>query len=706
MFRLINALAIVAVVTQLAGCGGNGSETLPEEGGGPPATAKQVLNLTLTNPTTGAPVTSITSTSPARVTASVTNEKGVGIANVIVVFTSSDSRDTFAGSVAAILTGTDGTGSVLLTTSNVNGGASTLTASAKVGDVSLTASLNYAVSASTLGLGALSLPAAPISAYGTATVGVDVLNNGALYAQPMTVSFSSTCATLGKATITPSVTTVNGRATAKYQDNGCNNAAPGDLITATLVGGVTSSGNLAVNSPALGSIQFVAVETTPPVSPAMITLKGTGGAGMSETAKVRFRVVDSAGKPLGNAAVSFALNTSLGGLSLSNATSTSDPVTGEVSTYIQAGTVSTVVRVTATTGSLSTQSDQLVVSTGIPAQDSFSLSASVHNIEGWGFDGVESVITARLADHFHNPVPNGTAVYFTAEGGSIGPSCTTVDGVCSVKFRSQALRPDNGRVTVLATAIGEEAFIDKNGNGVVDAEAEMRDANDRKTDIGEAYLDYNENGRYDSTSEPYFVDFNSNGLYDGQTGALVVGGTTAGDGKYNGRLCQAGAEICSNQRSINVRGSEVIVLSTSVANIVINNGINPIQLPPCTIGFSPGPGPGAPVSIKVVITDQHGNAMPKGSKVSFETTNGKLTSEDFAIPDTTGCRTGFTGCPQLAGSATFGEYYLSMQSDGVFTAASGATPASCANATPSGVLTVRVETPSGMVTSQSVAVTD
>ena len=104
---------------------------------------------------------------------------------------------------------------------------------------------------------------------------------------------------------------------------------------------------------------------------------------------------------------------------------------GYVQTVVNSGTVATTVRVTATTqGSngavISSQSNVLVVSTGKPDQDSFSLSASVLNVEGWDYDGAKVTVTARLADAFNNPVPDGTAVVFTAEGGSIESSCQTI----------------------------------------------------------------------------------------------------------------------------------------------------------------------------------------------------------------------------------------------------------------------------------------
>jgi len=699
------------------------------------AAAAPTVSLSLTDTTAPfAARTSIASSSPALVTATVKNASGAAVANAIVTFTTSDVRDTFSGGANTALTDTNGVATVTLTTSNTAGGANTLTASSTVSGTAVTNTLNYAVGSSTITLSALTLPAAALSAYGTASVSVNVLNNDLPYTSPMTVRFTSACASTGKATLTTSVTTVNGTATASYLDNGCNNASPGDNITATLMNGVTATGNLAVNSPAIGSIQFVSVTTNPVTTPTMITLKGTGGVNRSETARVTFRVVDNAGNPF-STLVNFSLNTSLGGLTLSSASATSDPVTGNAVTNVIAGTMSTAVRVTATTGALSTQSDQLLISTGIPAQDSFSLSASTHNIEGWGYDGITTTLTARLADHFHNPVPDGTAVYFTSEGGSVIPSCTTVGGVCNVTLTSQALRPNSttngyGRLTVLARATGEEAFIDLNSNGTADSGTgsgtEMIDANNVSTDMGEAYVDYNENGIRDAATEPY-IDFNGSSGYDGTTLGGAVGSTTTGDAKYNGVLCMAGAAICSTQKSIDVRTSQVIVFSdswgapaTTLATIVPasapitapalpNGGVLNAGIPTTGIVLSscttvPGATQNTPSTVTVTVVDTNGNAMPAGTTVAFSTSNGSTPSPaSWTVPDTIGCRTGFAGCPASAASPTFGDIPVSLVSNAVYAVGP---PAICTNTSSAGTFTVTVTTPKGSITTYTMGITD
>jgi len=704
--------------TASAGSGASGSTSA-----GPSITLK------LTDTTAPFAVrTSISTSSPALLTATVTDSSGAPVPNTLVSFTAADPLyGVFAGGSNTALTDSSGVASLILTTPNTSGGASTVSASATVAGTTVQASLNFAVGGTTLSLSAITVaPAGALSAYGTASISVNVLSNNTPISTPMTVNFSSACVSSGKATLTPSVTTVNGTATASYLDNGCGNS---DSITATLAGGPTVYGNLTVLPPNVGSIQFVSVV------PAIIALKGTGGTGRSESATVTFRVLDTAGNPKGGVPVTFDLSSRQGGLSLGSDVITnnvitpgsvnSDPATGNAVTTVQSGNVSTAVLVTATApglngATLSSVSDTLIVSTGIASQDNFSLGASAHNIEGWNIDGTTTTLTVSAADHFHNPVPDGTAVAFTSDGGAVLPGCTTVGGKCTSVLTSQALRPSNGRVMVLARATGEEAFTDLNGDGVVNTLAEMVDTNGYSTDMGDAFVDINENGVRD-TNEPFF-DFNRNGYYTAPK-CLVENPPPAqpplcpalptpaqdpqedvshpSDGLYRGLLCDGDPLVCSTQKSIDVRASQVIVFSTSTANITINGGITPIALP--HVNACTTPLVATPKTFPVTVVDLHGNAMPAGTTVAFSTTNGIIDSAaSYTVPDTIGCRAGNDPngvayvCPAHAGSANFGDIPVTMHSDACLPSDQGS----------SGTLTVKVTSPSGIVTTSTADVTD
>jgi hypothetical protein len=143
-------------------------------------------------------------------------------------------------------------------------------------------------------------------------------------------------------------------------------------------------------------------------------------------------VTGESGYLLSQQKVSFSLNTQTGGLALSQLTGVTNSQ-GQDSTTVSAGNVPTSVRVTAkvktATGEIvSSQSDLLLVNTGLPDQNSFTLSASTLNPEANSISGQTVTFVTRLADTFNNPVLDGTSVSFSTEGGVIEASCITTNG--------------------------------------------------------------------------------------------------------------------------------------------------------------------------------------------------------------------------------------------------------------------------------------
>lgn len=708
--RSLTALMLAAMTVLLASCGASGTTTASTSStSGTTAGAPSIL-IALTDPTTGLTTTS----TPATAKATVVDANGAPVPNVVVTFTVADTTiATLTPSTGSALTNASGVATVTVNAaSSTAGGATTLSASAQVGTSTATGSIGFSINASApvagVTLTGLTFGVNPLAAYGTTSMTATVTPT----TTPVTVTFTSTCASANpaKATLSASVTSVNGVATGSYLDNGC---ASTDMITASVTGtSATTQASLVVNPPATGSLQFVSA------SPTTIFLQGTGG---TSTSTVSFKVLDSGGNPISGKVVTFGLSTTLGGITftpnVAAPTATSDS-SGLVSIIVNAGTMSTPVRVTASTpgatagSTLSTQSSQLTITTGIPDQDSFSLAASVTNIEGWTLDGMTSILTARLSDHFNNPVPDGTAVNFTSEGGSVVGSCTTVNGACTSTFTSMQPRPTNGRLTVLAFAVGEESFTDMNGNGLADP-GEMT-SNGQSTDMPEAFSDYNEDGLVQTSTttavnpitgavttttngipEPY-LDFDNSGSYTGP------------DGLYNGSLCNTAVtpNICSSTKSIDVRRSLVLTLSSSTPTFGLFDGSNTaataITLPSCDTTVVNNTMP--VTTYYVMVVDVNGNAMPTGTTINFATSNGTLLSQaNWTTLNTTGCSTHFPGCPASAGTAAFGYYPVQMQSDATYNSAS--TPA-CTNSKTSGVLTVTVKTPSGVSTVGTVTVND
>jgi hypothetical protein len=405
------------------------------------------ISLVLTDKN-GNEVDQISSISPGKITATVT---GVNKA-VIVSFTTDIGTIPIQSAIAASGTGYVATVDLLAENSL---GAGTVIAQLVSGE---SEQLIFSIGVSSLGMGnaidgatgfpngLIDVPAGTISAGATAGLSVSIWDvSNASPSTPATlfstetveVSFTSGCSSLVPATakIDSPVATIAGIAQSTYLAQGCEGD---DIVTATANAGGTvlsATGTVAISSPDAGSIEFVSA------TPESISLKGVGGI---ESSTVIFRVRDTNGNVVANKDVDFSLNTDVGGVDWSPKTAKTDS-NGLAQTVVNSGTVHTSVRVRAELNedsTIFTQSNLLVISTGIPDQDSFSLSANIFNPEAWNIDGTEVTITARLADAFNNPAPDGTAVAFTTEGGSIGDSCVTTNGVCSVIWTSQNVRPE------------------------------------------------------------------------------------------------------------------------------------------------------------------------------------------------------------------------------------------------------------------------
>lgn len=193
-----------------------------------------------------------------------------------------------------------------------------------------------------------------------------------------------------------------------------------------------------------------------------IVLAGAGGNGRSESATLRFRVVDKNNTPVKGAMVTFAVVPANDvTLNIPSAASDSD---GVVVTTVSSKSVATAVVIKATvtrtdSSSVTSQSDQLLVTTGVVTQAGFDLSATKYNLN-FGITGDSSEITVAIVDANGNPVADGVPVVFTANFGAVGTSsrggCTTINGRCTVTYTVQDPRPADGtraRVTA-STRIG------------------------------------------------------------------------------------------------------------------------------------------------------------------------------------------------------------------------------------------------------------
>ncbi|WP_051215807.1 hypothetical protein [Ferrimonas futtsuensis] len=544
-----------------------------------------------------------------------------------------------------------------------------------------------------------SLDSQTLPAGGSAIIRVETLNpDGSLAVdQPLELELGSQCAAAGLAVIDSPVTTVAGVGLATYLAQGCQGE---DRISVSAqTGGSTVVGQTQVQvaDAAIGSLQFVSVD------PGLLALKGSGGiqgVGIrSETALVSFRLRDQSGAPATQEKVCFELSTEVGGLTLSPRPLAQDLTDcpnvpegtsnlsrfavgysnseGLVSVTVGAGDVPTQVKVFAVwAGSdsgghpavVSNLSDALVVTTGLADDNSLSLSATLLNPEAWAFDGEQVLLTMMAADHFNNPVPDGTMVVFTTEGGAIDASCETgpkddrpnPNGACQAAWRSQNPRPFEsvtvscpdaslppclgatmadhvsgqgsiiaeprpGRASVMVRLIGEESFVDLNGNGVFDGTPESF------VDRTEAFRDDNEDGHYRSYSadglsvsgavpagavEEEFFDFDSDGQFDGV------------DGLYTGLLCHGDAAAqCvdtgqdSQQAQLMLWRNLTLVMSGSVPfgklrQVGSGGALQSVSQLDLVSNASQ--------SVLLFLSDENNNPLPYGTTITASTSNGEL----------------------------------------------------------------------------------
>jgi hypothetical protein len=651
---------IFAILFAVAACGGGGGGDdgfIPDSSSGSGSTF--FLSLVLLDPE-GNPTNTVTSAAPATLQVIVTknNKNGAAIADVVV------SAETDIGEVlpssGTALTNTDGVASFQIEVGDDDQGAGTITASAASDDGTFTASLPFQIGDSGLRLGYFDTdgdfieneigiqPDSTLAFQGRAQLTVAIVDeNGKTVNTAQDIRFSSGCLSAGQANLEPAspVTSVNGVVRTTYSATGCSGA---DQISASLVGASAQAiGDLSIASPEATGLSFESLV------PTTILLRGTGGGG-SQSSDVTFKVISSNGDPVAGIEVDFSLTTTVGGLSVSptSAFSASD---GTVGATVFAGKVATLVRVIATASAedgsnrqVSTVSDILTVSTGLPDQNAISLTVEGGFVieDGFTRDDVTRTLSISLADRFSNPVIDGTVATFSTEYGEIDRSCTTTDGNCSVEWRSRGTKspgleetrdavktiyssgyscpshngnrgacPDDlgytrgGRSTVLVIAVGEESFVDSNGNGIMD-----QDEQDQFDNLPEAFLDKNEDDAYTPAlqncitspttaqciagSEEIYNDLNSNGEYDLNDNPAV----------YNGLSCPPeGDGVWCSRELVNVRADKVLILSAAPEwDIVLARGSTVVD------GTTEG------VSYKAYIADLYNSRPPAGSIITVD----------------------------------------------------------------------------------------
>ncbi|MBI3189011.1 MAG: Ig-like domain-containing protein, partial [Ignavibacteriales bacterium] len=194
-----------------------------------------------------------------------------------------------------------------------------------------------------------------------------------------------------------------------------------------------------------------------------IQVVGTGG---TETSTMIFELRDSLGIAVDSSyLVRFAVMPTQGAAFISPDSCYSYSQTGRITSVIHSvivsGPIQVVASVTTSSGTVTSSPVRIVIHSGQPDQAHMSIGANPINIAGLDWNQRTSTITVQVGDKYGNPVPTGTAVYFSSDLGIVttSPGLTDEAGLVSATLYSANPRPANGFGFVKATTIGENGVI-------------------------------------------------------------------------------------------------------------------------------------------------------------------------------------------------------------------------------------------------------
>ena len=501
------------------------------------------------------------------------------------------SSPTTTGQSITVNTAGGGTASVVLHAYNI---ATSVDVNVSYSARSLTGKATITITAPPADTITVSPNQTPITVFGTSTITAMVTGGGRPVPDGTLVNFIIKDSTFGNLSNAVG-STVGGSASTTFSAVG----KVGPVTISAASGDVSGTTTVGIDAADAGSIQFVS---------AVPQVIGIQGSGQPESSTVTFTIKDINGNPVADGtSVTFTMNGPGGGSYIgsiiSSQTATASTINGSASAIIHSGSTAGPVTVIATakvnptsSSTISSSASQISIGGGVASANHWNLATTAYNLPGLLYSDRQATITAYIADRFGNyNILQGTTINFYAEAGAIDRVGTTdATGKSSVVFRTQSPlpldvtpavagdpvsvlyynskaepytgtthNPRDGWVTVLATAMGEEAFLDENGNGlftrsygtspcpsgytcecdggtangyagyivgdgIATCSSGGKDYNGNSStpggsrsegfiDLGEPFIDANDDGVWSGPTE-LFIDANGNGVYDGPNG--------------------------------------------------------------------------------------------------------------------------------------------------------------------------------------------
>jgi hypothetical protein len=244
-----------------------------------------------------------------------------------------------------------------------------------------------------------------------------------------------------------------------------------------------------------------------------------------------------------------------------------------------------------------------------------------------------------MADRYNYPVPAGTLVSFSAEGGTLSrSSCVTsnANGVssCSVNWQPKGVFPTfdtnlgicsalpvtagtcdrNGRASILATVVGEETLNDPTNpepGQLVYQNWQL---------LGDAFRDDNENGAF-TTGEYYF-----DSTFASPSKAAFEAVGVLGGARYIGALCNNNG-VCASLPVLGLGAQQIIVMSGSTPD-----GTQPSTSPTYTLSAAQAQSAG----FQFTLADANLNPLPAGTTITASVGDSQLVvnpgTRTFTVP--------------------------------------------------------------------------